>query len=164
MCSVKLPNMPSWVYGLGGLTALGIILNILKEEPGTLVAGFTNGVPMPILVIPVGNDQWMRRDAGQAFRDLQAAAKQAGLALVATSGFRSMMDQTKLYTGYKLGLPGFNLAAAPGYSNHQGGISVDIGGIGSFSSTAYRWMKANARTFGFVNDVASEYWHWTYKA
>lgn len=154
---------PAWVLGLGGLTAFGIVLNLLGREPGILVAGFTKGVPSPILVIDVGNKQWMRRDAGQAFRALQKAAKAAGITLTATSGFRSMADQTRLFLGYKAGLPGFNLAAAPGFSNHQGGISIDIGGIGSFTSAAYRWMTNNAKQFGFVNDVASEYWHWTYK-
>ena len=27
--------------------------------------------------------------------------------------------------------------------------------------SAYRWLSNNAKRFGFVNDVAGEFWHWT---
>jgi hypothetical protein len=47
-----------------------------------------------------------------------------------------------------------NLAAKPGYSNHQNGRAVDV----STSS----WLFANAAKFGFVRTVPSEDWHWEY--
>lgn len=155
-----------WWYvagGVGALWALSKAADAVVQVTGTVVAGFVNGVPSPIIVMPVGNGQMLRRDAAEAFLKMQAAALKAGIKLTATSGWRSMADQTRLYAGYKAGLPGFNMAAAPGYSNHQGGISVDIGGLGGYTSTAYRWLANNARAFGFVNDVATEYWHWTFK-
>ncbi|MEN9799809.1 MAG: hypothetical protein RL653_3506, partial [Pseudomonadota bacterium] len=55
------------------------------------------------------------------------------------------------------------LAARPGYSNHQMGLSVDLGGIGGYGTRAYNWLKQNASRYGFVNDVGGEFWHWTYK-
>jgi hypothetical protein len=155
-----------WLYaagGLGAMWAIGKSMAAVEQVTGTIVAGFTNGVPLPIRVMPVGNGQLLRADAAKAFLAMQAAAKAAGIPLTATSGWRSMTDQTRLYAGYKAGLPGFNMAAAPGFSNHQGGISVDIGGIKSFASPAYMWLAKNARNFSFVNDVVTEYWHWTFK-
>ncbi len=56
-----------------------------------------------------------------------------------------------------------NLAAKPGYSHHQNGISMDVGGIGGYNTKAYNWLKANASKYGFQNDVRGEFWHWTYK-
>jgi LAS superfamily LD-carboxypeptidase LdcB len=56
-----------------------------------------------------------------------------------------------------------NLAAKPGYSNHQNGISMDVGGINGYNTKAYSWLKANAAKYGFKNDVGGEYWHWTFK-
>ena len=53
--------------------------------------------------------------------------------------------------------PGHPLTASPGYSNHGNGLAVDIhpGAIQS-------WLKSNAGRFGWVNDVPSEPWHWSY--
>ncbi|PZR03768.1 MAG: hypothetical protein DI536_35485 [Archangium gephyra] len=72
-----------------------------------------------------------------------------------------MAEQQRLYALYKAGKG--NLAARPGYSNHQGGTAVDVATGGSYSSKAYKWLARNARQYGFVNDVRGEPWHWTYK-
>lgn len=53
---------------------------------------------------------------------------------------------------------GFPVAASPGYSNHGEGISVDI-----YPDSMQSWMRSNAGRYGWVNDVPSESWHWTYK-
>ena len=103
----------------------------------------------------------MRTDAARAFLKLEASAKRAGVDLSVVSGFRTMAEQKDLYQRW-LQHRG-NLAARPGYSNHQGGISVDIGGVNGYSTHAYSWLSHNAKRFGFVNDVSTEYWHWTYK-
>ncbi len=91
---------------------------------------------------------------------MKAAARRAGVSLSVVSGFRTMAQQKALYAAYKAGRG--NLAARPGYSNHQGGLSADIS-TGSYSSRTYRWLAANARRYGFVNDVRGEPWHWTYR-
>jgi LAS superfamily LD-carboxypeptidase LdcB len=56
-----------------------------------------------------------------------------------------------------------NLAAKPGYSNHQNGNSMDIGSVNGYGTKAFNWLKNNADKYGFKNDVAGEFWHWTYK-
>jgi peptidoglycan hydrolase-like protein with peptidoglycan-binding domain len=135
-------------------------------DPGTPAGGkqvtaYTQGRPSTITVVPVGNGQYMRADAARNFKAMQAAASQAGINLTATSGFRTMEQQRVLYQKYLNGTG--NLAAKPGYSNHQSGISMDIGGVGGYNTKAFNWLKNNAAKYGFVNDVRGEYWHWTFK-
>ena len=90
---------------------------------------------------------------------MQAAARRAGVNIGATSGFRTMAEQKYLYALYRAGKG--NLAARPGYSNHQNGIAMDISGVGGRGTRADRWLLANARKFGFRN-LPSEYWHYDY--
>lgn len=125
------------------------------------VVAYHQGRPSNITVVPVGNGKFMRADAAKNFLAMQSAAKRAGVNLVANSGFRSMDEQKALYQKYLNGTG--NLAAKPGYSNHQGGISMDIGGLGGYNTKGYNWLKANASKYGFQNDVKGEFWHWTYK-
>lgn len=129
--------------------------------------------------------------------------------LFANSGYRSSDHQRKLWLGYfpkyykrtravreefaegrhsdrardhMLDPKGFGLGgriAAPGYSNHQNGIAVDLRQelangkfIANDSDSAsrsiwrktwfHKWLKANAATYGFL-PLASEEWHWEYK-
>lgn len=128
---------------------------------GRSVLGYVNGVPRRIQISTIGNGKLLRTDAAQAFNRMKAAARRAGVTLTPVSGFRSMAQQKALYAAYRAGRG--NLAARPGYSNHQGGISVDVATGGSYSSSAYRWLARYGRQYGFVNDVRGEPWHWTYK-
>lgn len=150
-------------YGLkasGDLTA-GTAELIKKLSTTKRTLGYVNGVARHITVTPLGDGEYMRTDAARSFLRMQAAAKRAGISLSATSGFRTMAEQQHLYNLYLQGRG--NLAARPGYSNHQGGIAMDVGGVGGYSTRAYSWLAHNAKRFGFVNDVGGEYWHWTYK-
>ncbi|MFP2903680.1 D-alanyl-D-alanine carboxypeptidase family protein [Pyxidicoccus sp. 3LFB2] len=128
---------------------------------GKQVTAYVQGRPSNINVVPVGNGQYLRGDAARNFKAMQAAAAKAGINLSATSGFRSMAQQQALYQKYLNGTG--NLAARPGYSNHQNGISMDVGGINGYGSKAYNWLANNAAKYGFKNDVKGEHWHWTYK-
>jgi len=139
----------------------GTVSNPGTPAGGKQVTAYVQGRPSTITVVPVGNGQYLRADAAKNFKAMQADAARAGITLSATSGFRSMEQQRVLYQKYLNGTG--NLAAKPGYSTHQNGISMDIGGIGSYSSKAFNWMKNNASKYGFVNDVRGEYWHWTFK-
>ncbi len=179
---MKLTDLKPWHYAAGaaGLTVFGVgvwyfVYRLTEHETppeettmppdpvaaGT-VTGYIKGVPSQITVNDVGNGQVMRSDAAAAFLLMQKAAKAAGINLTATSGFRTNESQQRLYAGYVAKTPGFNLAAKPGWSNHQGGISCDVGGVGSFTSAAYQWLTMNAGLYGFKNDVRTEYWHWTF--
>ncbi|WP_328475143.1 D-alanyl-D-alanine carboxypeptidase family protein [Actinoplanes sp. NBC_00393] len=62
------------------------------------------------------------------------------------------------------------LVAAPGYSNHQDGLSLDLGtreGRGDLvkvyeGSWFHGWLRANAHLYDF-EPLATEAWHWTYR-
>ncbi len=98
-------------------------------------------------------------DTARAFLRMREAARRDGVTLRIVSGFRSHAEQTRLYRAYRAGRG--NLAARPGYSNHQDGAAVDLN---TSDRGVYRWLQANARQFGFVRTVPSEPWHWEYRA
>lgn len=127
---------------------------------GRAVTGYRSGSAFRTRVYNVGGGEYLQKNAAVAYTKMVKAARRAGVYLSNTSGFRSMGEQQALYSAYLNGTG--NLAARPGYSNHQQGLSMDIGGIGGYGTRAYNWLRANAGRFGFRNDVAGESWHWTY--
>ncbi|MBK7397297.1 MAG: D-alanyl-D-alanine carboxypeptidase family protein [Myxococcales bacterium] len=91
---------------------------------------------------------------------MQKAAAAAGVHIRVVSGFRTMSQQKYLYNCYVTkSCNGGNLAAKPGYSNHQSGHALDLNtssaGVGS-------WLAAHADEYGFKRTVPSEPWHWEY--
>lgn len=54
--------------------------------------------------------------------------------------------------------------ARPGSSQHERGLAIDFtyagGSIGSHGNAGYRWLAANAATYGLKN-LPSEPWHWS---
>ncbi|MDY7229875.1 peptidoglycan-binding protein [Hyalangium rubrum] len=147
--------------GTGGTGGAGGVSQPPASGGGKQVQAYVAGQPRNITVQSVGNGQYLQADAARNFKAMQAAASRAGVNLSATSGFRTMDQQRALYQKYLNGTG--NLAAKPGYSNHQNGISMDVGGVGGYNTKAYNWLKNNAANYGFKNDVAGEYWHWTFK-
>lgn|GEM_PF-6483358 len=99
--------------------------------------------------------------AAPQFLAIMEAARRAGVHLGVSSAFRTHAEQVRLYALYRSGRG--NKAARPGYSNHQMGLSVDLGNTGGDGRRNVRWLKQNAARFGFYNDVRGEPWHWTYK-
>lgn len=126
------------------------------------VVGYRRGAPFTLWVVPVGNGEYLEKRAAAQLGKLLEAAQKAGHRLSVTSGFRFHAEQVEIYQRYMAGKG--NLAAKPGYSNHQEGLSADLGGVGGFNTAAYAWLKQNAQRYGFENDVPTEHWHWTYAA
>jgi LAS superfamily LD-carboxypeptidase LdcB len=89
---------------------------------------------------------------------MKAAARTAGIDLQLEDGYRNYAEQQRLYDLYQSGRG--NLAARPGESDHGWGLSVDIN---TADQGTYQWLVKHAGEYGFVNDVPSERWHWTYK-
>jgi peptidoglycan hydrolase-like protein with peptidoglycan-binding domain len=139
----------------------GSVSNPPPATGGARVNGYVNGRAVSITVSSVGNGKFLRTDAANAFNRMKADAARAGINLSVVSGFRTMDQQRYLYNLYLQGRG--NLAARPGYSNHQGGLSADINVPGGYGSATYRWLSAHARNYGFANDVRGEPWHWTYR-
>lgn len=146
------------ILALAGVTLIGAGVSAAKR-----VIGYVHGRKIDLDVAPLEGqiDQWLRRDAAAAFNAMFRAAKAAGVVLFVESSFRTMTSQEDLYAKYLDGTG--NLAAEPGWSTHQAGLSADISTFNrGRASPSYQWLAANAARFGFVNDVPSEPWHWTF--
>jgi hypothetical protein len=92
----------------------------------------------------------MRPDVAQAFDRLEAAARADGGALIVVSGFRSNAEQGRLFAAH----PDPRWVAPPGRSLHRLGTELDLG-----PASAYAWLAAHARGFGFIQRYAWEPWH-----
>jgi hypothetical protein len=115
---------------------------------------YRSGSAFPITLITVGGKP-VSIATGHAFLKMQKAANDAGVYLAINSGFRSMAEQQYLYNCYLSGkCNNGNLAAHPGYSNHQSGSALDL--------TTSTWLANNAGKFGFVRTVPSENWHYEF--
>jgi len=95
----------------------------------------------------------MRPDVAQAFDRMAAAAHGAGVALIINSAFRSNAEQAVLFARH----PDPKWVAPPGKSLHRLGTELDLG-----PASAYRWLAANARRFGFLQRYSWEPWHYGY--
>lgn len=92
----------------------------------------------------------MRPDVALAFDRMNAAATAAGHPLTVTSGYRSNAEQTRLFAAH----PDPKWVARPGTSLHRLGTELDLG-----PASAYGWLAANGRRFGFLRRYAWEPWH-----
>lgn len=115
---------------------------------------YDHGSPFTIEVIHIGGKP-TAKPTGHAFLKMQKAADAAGVSLTINSGFRTMAEQQYLYACYQHGnCNNGNLAAKPGYSNHQSGRALDL--------TTSTWLANNAARFGFKRTVPSEAWHYEF--
>jgi len=122
-----------------------------KERADT---AYTKGSASQIKVITIGGKPTSKA-TGHAFLKMQKAAHEAGVYLAINSGFRTMSEQQYFYNCYKTGkCNNGNLAAKPGYSNHQSGLALDL--------TTSSWLAKNAGKYGFIRTVPSEAWHYEY--
>lgn len=116
--------------------------------------GYSAGRPVSICVTEVDGKLVEIRTA-EAFVRMRSAAARDGVRISIVSGFRTMDQQRHLYQLYLSGRG--NLAARPGYSNHQSGLALDLnasaGGVTS-------WLNRHGSEYGFRRTVPSEVWHW----
>ncbi len=164
------------------LGALGLDANEYAGRTGLQLVG------EPHVLGFAGRDRyqrplWLRNAAGRAWLGMQRAAQSDDVVLEAISGYRSH--------DYQLGIFRRKLArglsvedilrvnAAPGFSEHHGGLALDIGTPGepaaeeSFEATpAFKWLRSRAGEFGFTlsyprdnpHGIDYEPWHWRYGA
>lgn len=131
----------------------------------------------------VGRMQRLTPDAAARWQQMVEAASSDGIRLLIVSGFRSFEYQaqlirSKLEAGQLID-DILEVNAAPGYSQHHTGASVDIATPGSRplteefeDSAAFAWLNENARDFGFSMSYPRdnpfgfvyEPWHWAVDA
>lgn len=149
-------------------------LNPLDYAPADLV-----DVPVPHTWAPQ-----LRKEAADAVVAMFAAASsEAGLSLASNSAYRSYQSQVSVYNQEVAanGQAAADLSTArPGYSEHQTGLTMDIGAESGHCSLSTcfadtpegKWLAANAYRFGFllrypadkvaVTGFEFEPWHYRY--
>lgn len=119
--------------------------------------GYVKGKAFAITVVTVDGKP-VERDTANAYWVMQEAARKAGVSIRIVSGFRTMAQQQYLYNCYLTKkCNNGNLAARPGYSNHQSGHALDLN---TSVSSVYNWLTAHGGKYGFKRTVPSEKWHW----
>ncbi len=115
-----------------------------------------------------------------AFITMAKAAKEDGITLILTSGYRSTESQKEIYEDYK-NRKGENYAdkyaARPGHSEHETGLALDILTYGGLTETfktteTYAWLHTHAHKYGFIEryqegteyltGYSPEAWHYRY--
>ena len=126
----------------------------------------------------VDDTQAGSRIAVNAFIQMYKAAKKEGYGLVINSSYRSYEDQEETCDTYRE-LYGENYVknyvAMPGFSEHQTGLSFDIGSTDTnvfADSDEYEWVQENAHKYGFIQRFPTKYesitgfraepWHYRY--
>lgn len=124
------------------------------------LAAYGNGAIPSAALEPIGQDgHWLYRPAAQAWQGAVAAARADGVELRVTDSYRSYDQQVALAEDKGLYADG-GLAAVPGTSNHGWGLALDVD---VDNSAALKWLQANGHSFGFVEAVRREPWHWEYR-
>jgi D-alanyl-D-alanine carboxypeptidase len=145
-------------------------------------------VPEPSWLAFAGHDRfrrvlWLHVAAARAWRHMCEAALREDVVLEAISGYRSHDYQFGIFERKLARGQGIDeilaVNAAPGYSEHHGGLALDIGAPGeppaeeSFEATpAFAWLAAHAAGFGFAmsyprdnpHGIDYEPWHWCWRA
>ncbi len=127
-----------------------------------------------------GDDPQLREEAYSQFISMYNAAKEDGQDLIINSAYRSYQYQDDLYGKY---LEWYGqqetdaMAARPGFSEHQTGLSMDIMTYGANASTfeateEFTWLKNHAHEYGFIlrypkgkeylTGYEYESWHYRY--
>jgi D-alanyl-D-alanine carboxypeptidase/Transglycosylase SLT domain len=95
----------------------------------------------------------MRPDVALAFDRMERAAREDGVTLLVSSGYRSDAEQAVLW---RLN-PDPKWVAPPGTSLHRNGTELDLG-----PPSAYGWLARNAPRFHFIQRYPHEPWHYGY--
>lgn len=120
----------------------------------TQMQAYQSGSPFTISVFTISGKR-VAKPTGDAFLKMRDAAEAAGVSITINSGFRTQEEQQHLYNCYTTkSCNNGNLAAKPGYSNHQNGKALDL--------TTSDWLVQNAATYGFSRTVPSEAWHYEF--
>lgn len=128
-----------------------------------------------------GENHQLTKDTYEAFINMWNAAYQENIYLIMNSSYRTYTSQVSVYDSYK-NRNGTSyadsIAARPGHSEHQTGLSLDIFSkenttTSNFKgSVAHIWLQNNAHLYGFIEryqegkenitGFTPEAWHYRY--
>jgi hypothetical protein len=119
--------------------------------------GYRRGKAFSICVTKV-DGKLVEVNTARAYLRMKRAAKKRGITLWVNSGFRTMAQQRYFWNCYQTKkCNGGNLAAPPGYSNHQSGSALDLN---TTARGVYWFLSKYGKSYGFRRTVPSERWHW----
>lgn len=119
--------------------------------------GYVEGKSFKLTAVTV-DGKLVQRATANAFMVMAKAAQKDGVHIHVVSGFRSYSEQKYLYHCYTTcSCNGCNLAAKPGYSNHESGHALDLN---TSTGGVYNWLAKHGAHYGFKRTVPSEAWHW----
>lgn len=161
----------------------------LSKEYGILVNKFyelgSDYEPNDLVDISIkyyyGDKKKIRSEVYEAFKRMWEDAYKEGIYLIIVSAYRDYNSQVEVYKDYEA-QKGTNyadsIAARPGYSEHQTGLSLDIYSkdntlASTFkNSKAYEWLINNSYKYGFIlrypdgkkkiTGFSYESWHYRY--
>lgn len=137
------------------LVVLCLLVGLADADSGRSATGYLRGRAIRLRVVDVDLCE-VEVSTARAFRAMERAAARAGIGLVIMSGFRTFEKQVELWNDYRFGSG--NLAAKPGWSNHQSGRALDL----VLDRGVLEWLDRNGRRFGFRRTVRNEPWHWEF--
>lgn len=137
-----------------------------------------NLVNIPLTYAFEGNQA--TKEVLDAFKNMWSAANKKDLILIVNSSYRDYEFQKIVwdnYEDYRGEEYADSIAARPGYSEHQTGLSLDIITYGANKNTfdetdEFKWLQKNAHKYGFIlrypkdkeeiTGYAYESWHYRY--
>lgn len=148
---------------------------------GHKIGDKTDSMPDNLTMLPRKHGQdssriYVTEETKAAFLSMIKQAEQDSIFFQVASGFRSYSFQAQIFARRMSEGKSFERVAKdvapPGYSEHMLGTALDLvtDTIPFAHSKAYKWLKANAGKFGFIesypDDSASDFsweaWHWRY--
>ncbi len=119
-------------------------------------------IPSDLVTLSIqyaAQDRQLVSEAADALKVMcDALQSETGLRMYASSAYRSYQSQVDIYNGYLAtkGQEATDLVAArPGFSEHQTGLTVDMTPVGSSmgefeDSEQYKWMLDNCYKYGWI--------------
>ncbi|MCL2411954.1 MAG: M15 family metallopeptidase [Treponema sp.] len=165
------------------------LLVILRQDSGLWkLVDKQHGLPsyfIPSDIVPLKNrnylvnwpDLSLRSIAETALNEMAGAARNDGIILRVTSGFRTYQHQAESFARNvrTMGIAAAEMVSArPGHSQHQLGLAVDFGGLTNAFARSPEgiWLANNAARFGFslsypegyeeITGYSWESWHFRY--
>lgn len=132
--------------------------------------------------LPINYGDGLKQELIDAFNKMSEDAKKSGLNLYIASGYRDYYKQQQLFDSYTStsGEEASRFSSPAGYSEHQTGLAIDIGGSNTsvwvtddfYNTPEYEWLKDNCYKYGFIirypqnkEDITGymfEPWHYRY--
>ena len=156
----------------GNLMLVNKYNNLTKEYTPTDLVDVKN-------LYAYGENQ-IKKEVYEKFIEMWTDAKKEDLSLIITSAYRTYDYQEKLWNSYSNNKGekwADSVAARPGHSEHQTGLTLDIVTYGSkmndFENTdEFKWLSENAHKYGFIlrypkdkeelTGYSYESWHYRY--